>query len=111
MPKGEHLGEFEQLVLLAILRLGGDPNGMDIRQEIEATARRTVAIGSVYAALERLESKGMVASSYSAPAPGEGGKPRRRFRVERSAKAALARSREALTRMWDGVRLAKGNTR
>ncbi|MGE0440229.1 MAG: PadR family transcriptional regulator [Gemmatimonadales bacterium] len=109
MGKGDNLGEFEQLVLLAILRLEGEPNGMSIRREIERTARRAVAIGSVYAALERLEGKGLVGSTYRPPDPETGGKPRRHFRVERAGRAALTRSRNALLRMWEGVSLARGD--
>ena len=62
MAKGEFLGEFEQLVLIALLRLGDEAYGMAVRREIEARAGRDVSIGAVYATLDRLESKGLVRS-------------------------------------------------
>lgn len=105
MGKGDHLGEFEQLVLLAILRLGGESYGMAVRRELSRTAERTVAIGSVYATLERLEEKGMVSSRLGDPEPVKGGRARRFFRIEPQGQLALSRSREMMSRMWDGVDL------
>ena len=72
MGKGDHLGEFEQLVLLAILRLEKDAYGMTVRRELEETARRKVTLGSVYGTLDRLEKKGLVRSWHTEPDPVRG---------------------------------------
>lgn len=103
MPKGEYLGEFEQLVILALLRLGENAYGMTVRRELEETAQRAVTLGSVYATLDRLEEKGLVRSRHSDPDPSRGGHPRRYFKVEPVGEQALARSREMMQRMWDGI--------
>src|SRR6266851_4539058 len=62
MAKGDFLGEFEQIILLAVLRLADDAYGMEVRREIEARAGRDASIGAVYATLDRLEAKGLVRS-------------------------------------------------
>ena len=100
---GESLGEFEQLVLLAIVHLGTDAYGMTIRRQIEDRTGRVVAIGALYTALEPIERKGYVASTLSDPTPQRGGRAKRLFRLERAGAAALRRSRETLTRMWAGL--------
>jgi len=105
VPKGEYLGEFEQLVILALLRLGRDAYGMTVRRELEETAGRPVALGAVYATLDRLEEKGLVTSWHTDPDPSRGGHPRRYFKVEPAGEQALARSREMMQRMWNGVDL------
>lgn len=106
MTKGKHLGEFEQLVLLAVLRLGNEAYGMTVRRELQATAQRTVTIGSVYGTLERLEAKGLVSSRREAPDPVRGGRSRRYFRVEPAGETALAEARDQMGRMWEGVHIA-----
>jgi DNA-binding PadR family transcriptional regulator len=106
MGKGEFLGEFEQMVILAILRLGDDAYGMTVRRELEQTAGRNVTFGTVYGTLERLEGKGYVTSSHADPEPVRGGRARRYFQVEPAGELALARARDMMGRMWDGVRLA-----
>ncbi len=103
MGKGDYLGEFEQLVILALVRLGKKGYGMTVRRELEATSGRAVALGSVYATLDRLETKGYLSSWHSDPEPHRGGRARRNFRIEPPGLVALARSREILARMWDGV--------
>lgn len=103
MTKGKYLGEFEQLVLLALVRLDKEGYGMTVRREIEATTGRDVAIGSVYATLERLEGKGYLSSRHEEPESNRGGKPRRTFVVRREGVLALNRSREMLAKMWEGV--------
>ncbi len=106
MAKGGYLGEFEQLVMLAVLRLGNEAYGMTVRRELEKTARRNVTIGSVYGTLERLEEKGLTRSWRGEPEPVQGGRSRRYFRVETEGKRALASAREMMGRMWDGVDVA-----
>ena len=76
---------------------------MTVRRELETTSGRNVALGSVYATLDRLETKGFLSSSHSDPEPPRGGRARRNFRVEPDGLVALARSRDILTRMWDGI--------
>src|SRR5688572_1600282 len=102
---GDHPGAFEQLVLLALLRLGARAYGMTVRQEIEAHAGRSVSLGAVYATLDRLEQKGFVSSRSAAAedAPERGGRARRFFRVEAAGAAALTRALDALDRMREGV--------
>ncbi|HET7772018.1 MAG TPA: helix-turn-helix transcriptional regulator [Chloroflexota bacterium] len=102
---GDHPGAFEQLILLALLRLGERAYGMTVRQEIEARTGRSVSLGAVYATLDRLEQKRFVRShsAVAADAPERGGRARRFFRVEAAGEAALARALEALDRMREGV--------
>jgi len=106
MGKGEFLGEFEQMVLLAILRLGDDAYGMTVRRELEETAGRNVTFGTVYGTLERLEEKGFVTSSHADPEPVRGGRARRYFKVEPTGELALVRAREMMGRLWKGISLA-----
>jgi len=73
MTRSRFLGEFEQVALLAVARLGEEAYGVAIRQEIENRSNRSVAIGSVYSALDRLESKGFLRSSVGEPTPERGG--------------------------------------
>ena len=106
--KGTYLGEFEHIVLLALLRLGKQAYGMRIRQEIEQRTGRSVAIGAVYATLDRMEAKGYVSSRLGEPTAERGGRAKRFFRIEAEGAEALKRSEEALSRMRLGVRLTKG---
>ena len=99
----ESLGEFEQLVMLAIVQLGDSAYGMTVRRQIETRTGRTVAIGALYTSLERLERKGYIASTLSEPTPQRGGRAKRLFRLRRAGEAALKRSRATLSRMWAGV--------
>jgi DNA-binding PadR family transcriptional regulator len=103
MSPVETLGEFEQLVLLAIVRLSPEAYGATIRGEIETRTGRSVAIGALYTALDRLERKGFVGSSLSDPTPQRGGRARKYFTIRSAGVAALKRSRYALDRMWAGV--------
>ncbi len=101
MGKGSNLGEFEQLVMLAILRTGGDAYGMQVLEEIQRTTGRSVSIGAVYGTLERLVEK-----RYLSSLRGEsGGRAKRWFRLEPAGVEALDRAREMLASMWDGVQL------
>src|SRR5918992_764512 len=75
------LGDFEQLVLLALLRLGPDAYGATIRREIEARAGRQLSISAVYTTLERLEQKGLVRSRIGEPTAQRGGRRRRHFEL------------------------------
>ena len=107
MALREHLGEFEQIVLLAVLRLGENAYGVPVRQEIEKRTRRSLTVGALYRTLDRLEDKGYVASWFSDPVPERGGRSKRYFRVEPLGVRALRQSRQELAAMWDGVELPK----
>src|SRR6516162_12182 len=96
MASREYLGEFEQIVLLALLRLGPNAYGVPIRKEIELRTRRPVTVGALYSTLDRLESKGYVASRFADPTAERGGRSKRFFRVEPLGLKALQRSQEAL---------------
>lgn len=103
MGKGGFLGEFEQLVLLAVARQGGDGYGVSIRKEIERRSGREVTVGSVYATLARLEEKGLVASEDGKPTARRGGRTRRQFRILPAGVRGLERSRSMLDAMWEGL--------
>lgn len=96
-----YLGEFEQLVLLAVARLGDEAYGMRIRLEIEERAGRSASIGAVYATLDRLESKGYVRSRDDESA----GRARRFFALTPGGLDALEAARELQARMWSGLRI------
>ena len=98
-----YLGEFEQMVLLAILRLGDEAYAIPVREEIEARTGRTVARGALYTALERLETKKCVRSRMSEPLPERGGRSRRYYTVSAAGVAALRSSRDAWLALWQGV--------
>jgi len=101
----ESLGEFEQLVLLAIIHLtgSGDVYGVPIVEEIERRTNRKVARAAVYIALRRLEQKGLVATWMGEPTQERGGKSRRCVKVTRSGVQALREARQAADQMWRGL--------
>lgn len=103
MGKGDFLGEFEQVVLLAVARLDGDGYGVTVRREIERRTGREVTVGSVYTTLARLEEKGLVASVEGEPTPRRGGRARKHFRIRPEGVRALEAARGMMDRMWDGV--------
>src|SRR5437867_2652368 len=103
MARREHLGEFEQIVLLAVLRLGDDAYGVPIRLEIETRTGRSITVGALYRTLDRLEAKGYVASSFSDPTPQRGGRSKRYFKVRAPGLRTLRASRESLAAMWEGL--------
>jgi DNA-binding PadR family transcriptional regulator len=99
------MGEFEQLVLLALLRLNNDAYGMEVREEIEKRTRREISYGAVYTTLDRLEQKGYVAHRLGDATPERGGRAKKYFRALPEGREALRAARQALTVMWEGVRL------
>lgn len=103
------LGEFEQVVLLAILQLDGYVYGVPIVEEIERRTGRTVSRASVYVTLRRLEARGLVSSWMSEPTPERGGKPRRCVTVEAAGIRMLQESRQVMDRMWRGLNPALGD--
>jgi DNA-binding PadR family transcriptional regulator len=104
MPKGTNLGDFEQLVVLALMRLGEGAYGMTVRRELEEIADRRVSLGAIYATLDRLESKGLVSSFLGAPGRERRGRAKRFFKVEAPGVRALRTALGSLDRMRDGVR-------
>lgn len=102
MDRKDYLGEFEQVVLLALMRLGEGAYGVTIRREIEARTRRSVSLGAIYPTLNRLERKGFVTSWTGQPTATRGGRAKRHFRLEPAGRAALRRSREMLESLWEG---------
>lgn len=110
-PTPVSLGEFEQLVLLAIIHQGDEAYGVTIRQEIERRTERTIAVGALYTALERLEAKGLVSSTMSGRTSERGGRSKRFFTVSSAGEKALVRSRETMTRMWAGLQPTLGRSR
>ena len=97
------LGEFEQLVLFAVVSLEPDGYGATIRQTIEEKAGRRVSAGAVYTTLERLEARGLVQSSWGAPTAARGGKRKRHYKLRPAGREALARSWQALRAMARGA--------
>jgi PadR family transcriptional regulator, regulatory protein PadR len=103
----EYLGEFEHIIVLALLRLGDAAYGVTVRQEIELRTRRDVSIGAVYATLNRLETKGYVKSRRGDPTPERGGRSKRFFRVTAKGMAAMNRAQHALHSMTEGLDLVR----
>ncbi len=97
------LGDFEQMVLLAIAHLGGEAYGIPIVEEIERRTGRSVARAAVYITLRRLEEKGFVSSWMSDPTPERGGKARRYVTLTSDGARALRDARQVAERMWQGL--------
>jgi|SRR5687768_13792349 len=101
MPRpNDTLSNFELMVLLAVLRLGEEAYGVPIAEAIERHRGKAVAMGSVYAALDRLGSKAFVVSELGEATPERGGKAKRYFRVTAKGLAEVAETRRALTELW-----------
>jgi DNA-binding PadR family transcriptional regulator len=97
------LGSLEQIVLLAVLRLGQNAYGVTVRQEIERRTGRDISIGAVYATLERLQAKGYVSSAVGEPTAERGGRAKRFFQIEVNGKRALYVSHQAVRKMAAGL--------
>lgn len=100
----DYLGEFEHIVMLAVLQLEENAYGVTVRQEIERRIDREVSTGAVYATLERLQHKGYVASTVGEPTPERGGRSKRYFRVLPKGITAVQRTQRALRAMAAGLR-------
>ncbi len=101
--KGEHVGEFEELVLLTVYGLGSEAYGVTIQEALERAAERQVSIGAVYAALDRLERKGYVKSRIGGSTKERGGRRQRFFSVSRSGAIVLGNMRRIRERMWQQI--------
>jgi DNA-binding PadR family transcriptional regulator len=110
----QRLGEFEQQVLLAGLRIQGEVYAVPVAEEIERATGRAVSHAAVYIAMQRLEQRGLVTSRLGPRSNRPGGKQKRLYRVTRRAVALLEESRVAYDRLWAGLdvrRLLKERTR
>jgi DNA-binding PadR family transcriptional regulator len=103
MSRGAYLGEFELMVLLTLIRLGDDAYGVPIAREIEQRGKREVALGSVYAALERLEAKGLVTSRLGDPTAARGGRAKRYFRITAQGMREVRQTQRTLVNLWRGL--------
>lgn len=101
--KDKFLGEFEQMVMLALIHLSSEAYGAVIRQLLAEQVNRSVAIGALYSTLERLERKGMVESRLGEATAQRGGRAKRYFKVTPQGKIALNRARQAMDTLWQGV--------
>jgi DNA-binding PadR family transcriptional regulator len=99
------LGVFEQAVLVAVARSGGEGYGRTILKEVEARLNRDVAASATYATLDRLEAKGLVVSREGEGTPARGGRPKRHFRITAAGVRALAAAKTATDNIWRGFAL------
>ncbi|HEX9580656.1 MAG TPA: helix-turn-helix transcriptional regulator [Gemmatimonadales bacterium] len=104
---GASLGEFETLVLLALLHLGEDAYGITVRDEIARRTRRRPSLGTVYKALIRLEAKGLIRGRFGEPTPERGGRRKKHYRVLAGGRRALAQTMATLGQMAAGLDLAR----
>jgi PadR family transcriptional regulator, regulatory protein PadR len=103
MSERGYLGEFELMLLLAVIHLGEEAYGVPISRELEKNRGKDVAVGSVYAALERLEAKGLITSMLGDPTPERGGKAKRFFRITKEGLRQVHETRRVLTRLWQTI--------
>jgi PadR family transcriptional regulator PadR len=107
MSSRDYLGEFEHIVLLALLRLSDRAYGVKVRQEIEVRIEREVSIGAIYATLDRLEAKGYVKSHLGDPTPERGGRSKRFLQVTAKGVAAVNRTHRSIKSMTAGLDLVR----
>jgi PadR family transcriptional regulator PadR len=110
MGRENYLGELEQMVLWAVLRLGGDGYGTTILDELSRRVDRRVTPGALYATLDRLEEKGMLRSRLADPEVGRGGRRKRYLTVTVTGREALERTRAEWMSVWDGMDMVSGET-
>lgn len=103
MAEHNYLGEFELMLLLTIMRLGDEVYGVPLARELSALRGREVSAGSVYAALERLENKGLIASSLGESTPERGGRAKRYFRVTQQGLRSVQQTRRVLSKLWKSL--------
>lgn len=99
----DYLGEFELLVMMAVMRLGSTAYGMLIRREIEEVAERSASLGAVYTTLERLEDKGFLSSAVGESTEERGGRAKKYFHITASGAGAVKRSLKSTAAMQDGL--------
>jgi PadR family transcriptional regulator PadR len=108
MRKGDYLGQFELMVLLALMRLEDDAYGVTIANELEQQTGREVVVASVYATLERLQDRGLVSSSLGDATPERGGRAKRYFRITAAGLREVRYARQSLMSLWKGLPELKG---
>jgi PadR family transcriptional regulator PadR len=108
MRKGDYLGNFELMLLLALMRLGDDAYGVTIAQELEKQTDREVVVASVYATLERLQERGLVTSTLGDSTPERGGRAKRYFRITAAGIGEVRDARRSLMNLWRGLPALKG---
>lgn len=106
----EVLGSFELMIMLALIRLGQDAYGVPVSKTLEESMGREVPLGSVYAALERLEEKGFVSSRIGEPTPERGGRAKRYFRATAKGLREVRMARGTLIKLWQGIPALEGGT-
>ncbi len=106
----EALGHFELMVLLAILRVGEEAYGVPIARELEESSGKNVLLGSVYAALDRLEGKGLVSSRVGDPTAERGGHAKKYFKVTAKGVREVRQSQRTLVKLWRGLPELQGGT-
>ncbi len=105
MREDAGLGEFEQVVLLTILRLGDEAYGVSIQAEMAACARRKTSPGALYTTLERLEKKGLLVARAGAPTPQRGGRAKRFYKVTEDGLKRVAAAQSAFNSLLAGLDL------
>jgi PadR family transcriptional regulator PadR len=103
MREPNYLGELELMLLLTILRLGDQAYGVPLARELAAMRGREVAVGSVYAALDRLELKSLIASALGEATPERGGRAKRYFRLTKQGLRAVHETRSVLNKLWKSL--------
>ena len=103
MPPKNSLGEFEQMILLAVLRRGDEAYGVEVRREIESATGKSVTRGAFYTSLDRLRAKGFLDWELRSVDGVRGGHPQRYFSVTPEGREQLWRARRAMNQLWDGL--------
>jgi PadR family transcriptional regulator, regulatory protein PadR len=103
MPAHSPVSDFEAMVLLAVIRAGDDAYGVPIGRDLERATGRTIALAAVYAALQRLERRGFVASRKTEPTPVRGGRAKRVFHVTAEGLAAARELARTFRQLWKGI--------
>lgn len=109
-PSKKFLGEFEQMIMAAVLRLGEEAYGVSIIDSIAEHTGREVSSGALSTTLDRMERKGLVRSELGDPSPGRGMRPRRYIRITPAGLALARESRAALLNLWQGLEQAYGDS-
>ena len=104
MAAPKAISNFELMVMLALIRLGDEAYGVPVSEQIAERSGHDVALGSVYAALERLEDRGLVVSSIGDPTPERGGRAKKYFKVTNKGVEVVRDTQQTLTRMWKGLK-------
>jgi PadR family transcriptional regulator PadR len=110
MAERDYLGEFELVIMLAVVHLDEDAYGVTISRELEKHRRRDVSVSSVYAALDRLEGKGWISSRLGEATPQRGGRAKRYFQVTEDGLRVVHETRRILTTLWRGLPELEGKT-